>query len=86
MPTLDGNALAGAFARLVAPEVSGARLRCAGCGAVDAAAEAVLETSAMGAVARCRRCGVVLLTVVDDGERMWLGMPGVRAIGLPRNG
>ena len=41
--------------------------------------------SAMGAVARCRSCDAVLLTIVDAvGGRSWFGMPGIDALEVRR--
>lgn len=82
MAVLDGNALAGALAEVLGADGTRARLRCRGCGAVDVAARAAVTVTAMGAIARCRTCGAVLLTVVDDGERRWVGLPGASAIGV----
>lgn len=81
---IDGNALAGAFSALLGADVTSAIVRCSGCGAMRPVATAALAVTAMGAVARCDSCDAVLVTVVDDGERLWLGMPGVAALGVRR--
>jgi hypothetical protein len=63
---LDGNALAGALAELLVPELTAARGRCAGCGAVEAlgADHAYAEPDAPGAVLRCVHCENMLAVVV----------------------
>jgi hypothetical protein len=85
MTHLDGNALAGALAEVFAVDVTAARSRCAGCGAVAPLAEAMLYTDAPGLVARCPGCDHVLATVVDSGDRIWLGLAGVSAIEVRRS-
>lgn len=63
---LDGNALAGALAELLVPELTAARGRCGGCGAIEAlgADHVYAEADAPGAVLRCRHCESVLAVVV----------------------
>lgn len=82
MRMLDGNAVAGALADVLGADATVVRLRCASCASVDVVAGTALTLTPMGAVARCRTCGTALLTVVDDGVRTWLGMPGAAAIGI----
>ena len=64
---LDGNALAGALAELLVPELTTARGRCAGCGSVDAvgAGHVYAEPQAPGAVLRCCHCETLLAVVVQ---------------------
>ena len=63
---LDGNSLAGALAELLVPELTAARGKCAGCGAVAAVGEGHVYAGpeAPGAVLRCVHCENVLAVVV----------------------
>jgi hypothetical protein len=82
MSVVDGNALAGPLADVLGVDPTTATLRCAGCGALRMVAFARVVRTAMGIVARCADCDTVLVTVVEDGGRRWVGMPGVRAVQL----
>jgi hypothetical protein len=75
---LDGNALAGDLVDVLGTDATSARLRCAGCGSLGALGATRVFRTAMGAVARCRDCDSVLVTIVSDGEQRWVGLPGVR--------
>ncbi|ROP66112.1 hypothetical protein EDF24_2841 [Curtobacterium sp. PhB130] len=79
MTLFDGNALAGDLADVLGPDATSARLRCAGCGSLGVLGRARTYRTAMGSVARCVDCDSVLVTVVTDGARRWVAMPGVRA-------
>lgn len=83
MTVVDGNALAGTLAERLGPDATTALLRCAGCGGGGVLARARVHVSAMGAVARCRDCDAVLVTVVDAPGRRWVGFPGARASSTP---
>lgn len=83
MQHLDGNALAGQLADVFAFDATLASTRCGGCGDVSVLAAAVVYIDAMGAVARCADCETVLLTVVPQGDRVWLTTPGLSAIAQP---
>ncbi len=80
MTLLDGNALAGVLTDLLGDEPTTTLLRCAGCGALDALGRTRVYVSPMGSVARCQGCDAVLVTVVDAGDRRWVGLPGARAV------
>lgn len=82
MSMLDGNAIAGLLADLFGDDMTTARLRCAGCDTTGSVAGTRVLMTGIGTVARCPKCDTVLLTVVDDGDRRWVGMPGVRVLGL----
>lgn len=79
MSVVDGNALAGTLADRLGSDPTTALLRCAECGSDGVLARARVHLSAMGAVARCRDCDAVLVTVVDAPGRRWVGLPGSRA-------
>jgi hypothetical protein len=84
MAHLDGNALAGRLADLFAFDPTIASMRCRNCGAVSMLATAMVYLDAMGAVARCVHCDDVLLTLVENGDRVWIGFAGVTAIEVRR--
>ncbi len=74
---VDGNGMAGALRELFAVDVTTAKGTCTGCGAVAPLAGAHVFTRAPGLVARCQRCGSVLLRVVRGPGRAWLDLRGV---------
>jgi hypothetical protein len=76
MQHLDGNVLAGPLAELFAFDATMASARCAGCGAVELLATAMVYRDAMGTVARCAHCEHVLMTIVEADGRTWVSMPG----------
>ncbi len=80
MTHLDGNAVAGAFADLLAFDVTGARARCAGCGSVAVLATAMVYRSDVGVVVRCAGCDAPLATIVEAEGRIWFGLNGISAI------
>ena len=81
MDVLDGNALAGRLADLFGADATASIVRCRACGDGGAVARVAVYVSAMGAVARCRSCDAVLLTIVDGGSgRSWVGMPGIASL------
>ena len=84
MQHVDGNALAGYFADLFAFDATMAAARCSGCGSVSLLATAMVYMDAMGAVMRCGTCDNVLLTLVETDERVWLSMPGIAGLEVPR--
>jgi hypothetical protein len=84
MTHLDGNAAAGAFADLLAFDVTLARARCAGCGSVAELATALVYRSDAGSVLRCPGCDAVLATVVEADERIWFGLNGITAVEVRR--
>lgn len=85
MTALDGNALAGRLADLLGWDATDSLVRCRACGDGGAVARVAVYVSAMGAVARCRSCDAVLMTIVDAaGGRSWVGMPGISALEVRR--
>ena len=84
MQHLDGNALAGHLADIFSFDPTTASVRCAGCGRVAMLATAMVYMDAMGAVLRCPDCDLALLTLVEGDGRVWLSMPGVAGLEVPR--
>jgi hypothetical protein len=78
---LDGNAVAGLLQEVFAVEMTTAVGTCAGCGAVDAVG-AVRVYRGAGTVLRCPSCSAVLMTLVTDGDRIWLDLRGLRTLEL----
>jgi len=80
---LDGNAVAGDLREVFALEMTTAIGTCRGCGA----SEPVGTTRAFrgaGVVLRCPRCDNVLVTLVKDETRLWIGFPGIRTLEVQR--
>jgi ribosomal protein S27E len=81
-PVLDGNVLAGALGALFQHDVTMATVRCGECGRCGPLAETRVYADAPGAVVRCAGCEAVLLTIVSDGGRSWLGFGRLRCLEL----
>jgi hypothetical protein len=77
---LDGNALAGAFGELFQHELTIARGTCGACGLAGPLAEARVYAQAPGAVVRCRGCDSVLMVIVKEDDRYWLGFDRLRCL------
>ena len=73
---LDGNAVAGLLGEVFAFDPSGARARCAGCGAVAELGADPAYTRAPGIVVRCRGCDGVLVVLVSAPESYRLSLSG----------
>jgi predicted RNA-binding Zn-ribbon protein involved in translation (DUF1610 family) len=76
---LDGNAVAGELREVFAVEMTTTVGTCAGCGASEPMGATHAFRSA-GVVLRCPHCGNVLVTIVKDEARMWIGIPGIRTL------
>jgi hypothetical protein len=77
---LDGNVLAGVFGELFQHELTIAKGTCRACGLTGALAETRVYAQAPGAVVRCPGCGQVLLTIVKEDGRYWLGFDRLRCL------
>jgi uncharacterized Zn finger protein len=82
---LDGNALAGPLADFFTFDITTATGRCNGCGNVAEFARAMVYRSGAGTVVRCGNCDTVLATLVDTGDRAWIGFSGVSSIEVHRS-
>jgi hypothetical protein len=76
---LDGNAVAGLLQEVFAVEMTSATATCGACGVTDAVGASHVFRGA-GIVIRCRRCDNVLVTIVKDDTRMWIGLVGIRTV------
>jgi ribosomal protein S27AE len=68
MDPVDGNAIAGELFAHFGREMTRARGTCGHCGARGQIAELVVYTCAPGSIARCPRCGKVLIVLVAIRE------------------
>ena len=67
---VDGNAIAGMLMEIFAVDMTDARGECGNCGDVAPMADTRVFMHAPGVVVRCRSCGAVLATIVEeDGHR-----------------
>lgn len=76
MSIVDGNALAGVLDERFGPDATTVPLRCPGCGSDGVLARTRVHLTAMGAVARCRDCDTVLVTVVQSPTGHRVRLPG----------
>jgi Family of unknown function (DUF6510) len=76
---LDGNAVAGLLQEVFAVEMTTAMWTCNACGATDRVGALHVFRGA-GIVMRCPRCDNALVTIVEDGPRVWMGFAGMRTL------
>jgi hypothetical protein len=76
---LDGNAVAGLLQEVFAVEMTTAIGTCNTCGATDRIGALHVFRGA-GMVMRCPHCDNALVTIVEDGTRVWMGFAGMRTL------
>jgi len=76
---LDGNAIAGLLQEVFAVEMTTAIGTCNTCGAADRVG-ALRVFRGAGIVMRCPHCDNALVTIVEDGPRVWIGFAGIRTL------
>jgi Family of unknown function (DUF6510) len=76
---LDGNAVAGLLQEVFTVEITTAIGTCNSCGASEPVGALHVFRGA-GIVMRCRHCENVLVTIVRDNARVWIGSAGVRTL------
>jgi hypothetical protein len=76
---LDGNAIAGLLQEVFAVEMTTAIGTCNTCGAADRVGAFRVFRGA-GIVMRCPHCDNALVTIVEDGPRVWIGFAGIRTL------
>ena len=76
---VDGNAVAGLLQEVFAVEMTTAVEMCNACGATDQVGALKVFRGA-GIVMRCPHCDSALVTIVEDGTRVWIGFAGVRTL------
>ncbi|MDX6536129.1 MAG: hypothetical protein QOD37_470 [Gaiellales bacterium] len=77
---LDGNALGGVLGALFQHDLTRANATCGECGRRGPLAETRVYAQAPGAVVRCPGCEGVLLTIVNEAGRYWLGFDCLRCL------
>jgi hypothetical protein len=86
MDAVDGNAIGGLLRDVFGEEMTAARGECASCGATAFVAELVVYLPALGAVARCRTCGSVVMVLVRRREITCVDLRGLAALERPLSG
>jgi hypothetical protein len=76
---LDGNAVAGILQEVFAVEMTTAIGTCNTCGVTDQVGALHVFLGA-GIVMRCPHCDNALVTIVENGPRVWIGFAGVRTL------
>jgi len=80
---LDGNALAAPLFEVFGFEGTAATATCGACASVNRVAQLAVFTRAPGTVARCPRCGGVLIVLIERGAMACVDLSGVAALGQP---
>jgi Family of unknown function (DUF6510) len=76
---LDGNAIAGLLGEVFARDMTTAIGTCGQCGESGAIGSAHAYQGA-SVVLRCSHCDHVLVKIVRDDTRIWIGFPGVQTL------
>jgi hypothetical protein len=76
---LDGNAVAGLLQEVFGAEMTTSIGTCNACG-VSEPLGAVHVFRGAGVVLCCPHCGNTLVAIVKSGARVWVALPGVRAL------
>ena len=79
---VDGNAVGGMFGELFAVDLTGARAKCAGCGAAEMVGALLVYAHGMGMVARCPHCDSVVMRVSRTPTHLWLDAQGAKSISV----
>jgi hypothetical protein len=77
---LDGNAAAGILSELFIPDLTAARAKCAGCGAVRPVGALLAYAHGMGIVVRCPDCDRVVLRAARTPTQLWVDMRGAASV------
>jgi Family of unknown function (DUF6510) len=83
MEALDGNAIGGRLLTAFGIEMTTASGVCATCGEMSYLAELEVYVEAPGAVGRCRKCGSVLVVLVEAHGRTWADVRGLARLDMP---
>ena len=81
---LDGNAAAGILSEVLVPDVTTARARCSGCGAMREMGALLVYAHGMGMVMRCPSCDAVILRIARMRNQLWLDISGAALLAIPR--
>ncbi|MGW5238626.1 DUF6510 family protein [Monashia sp. NPDC004114] len=80
---MDGNVLAGVLGEVFGVDVTAAIVTCVDCSREQAVAELVVYEAGMGATARCRGCGAVVLRAAQIRSEVVLDLRGSRVVRIP---
>jgi len=80
---LDGNAIAGELFAVFGEEMTTATAICSSCGSARPMAELAVYRQAPGAVARCSRCGNVMVVIVEVHGIRCVDLQGIAAFEQP---
>ena len=83
---LDGNAAAGVLAQVFCGETSGARIVCAGCGAIAAIGALLAYDLEMGAILRCAACDTAVVRVGVAKNAIWVDLRGAVSLRVEIDG
>lgn len=75
---VDGNALAGMLAGVLAGDPTRVEVACGHCHARSALAETVVEREPTSAIVRCRTCTHTLLTLTEEPTALVIGIAGLQ--------
>lgn len=78
MDKLDGNVLAGASSGIFGFDLTTSQGQCHFCEDIAALGQAMVYGMPLGFVARCRKCGEVLMVISDQGGRKSFSAQGLR--------
>lgn len=79
---VDGNAAGGMLGELFALDLTGARARCAGCGAAEVVGALLVYAHGMGMVARCPHCQGVVIRMARTPTHVWFDARGAVSIAV----
>jgi hypothetical protein len=79
----DGNTLAGPLSEIFTVDLTGAVVRCVGCGLTGPLATVRVYSHAPGLVARCPGCDQVILRLVRTPDSAWLDLRGTVSLRIP---
>ena len=80
---MDGNVLAGRLGEVFAIDVTSAVITCVWCTREQHVAELAVYDTGMGATARCRGCGAVVLRMTRIRSDVVLDLHGARTLRIP---
>jgi len=77
---VDGNAAAGIMSELFVPDMTAARMKCAGCGVTRMMGELMVYAHGMGTVMRCPDCDGVVMRLARTPTHVWVDATGATSI------
>ena len=83
MDAVDGNAIGGLLHEVFGAEMTAAAAECGSCGMAGPVAGMVVYARAPGVVARCRRCGSLLMVIVTVRGMNCVDLRGLARLDTP---